>query len=507
MRAPRLLATLVAGLVLGTVAPVRARDFLGPDHVDLSGTLTGAHVFRLDPDTPREWPSSTLDLRLDAERGDLGRLFAHLRAGYDGKIGDPDERDRPFLTLDEVYQDKDLFLDLDEAYVEIPIGALELRVGKQKISWGQLDEIQPTDNINPEDLTEFFFRPELERKIGVPAVSLAGYRGPWTVEGVWAPWYTANRLPHRRDRWFPPLLIVPSRIDTAFGQVPVRTHYPDVDAPPRTLASSDAALRVRRFIAGAEVSASVFHGWDKAPTYGAHGTATVVPTGDPTRPVAPSVDLSIPPSLHRITVVGADLAVPLWLLALRAEAAWIHGRFFPLLLGSSFGRDPRLTAVVAGAAQRVAMSGQPETVRLPIPQPELERESVQYGVGVDLSVNEPLSRALVGGEGLAGTFLLLQLLETVIFDHGNAPFISDGIEHVIGFTARRAFRGERLETQVKVAYNPNHGDTYVWPSATYKLTPNLHLLLEARVIAGSRTHQIGEYRDYDGILVGLRRFF
>ena len=233
----------------------------------------------------------------------------------------------------------------------------------------------------------------------------------------------------------------------------------------------------------------------------------MVPTGDPAQPAAPSIDAAIVPSLHRITVVGADLAVPIWLLALRAEAAWIHGRFFPLLITDSIGRDPRLTAVVGAAARRVAASGQPETVTLPIAAPELERESVQYGIGVDLSVNEPLSRALVGGESLAGTFLLLQLIETVIFEHGDEPFISDGIEHLIGFTARRAFRDDRLETQVKVGYNPNHGDIYVWPLVTYKLTPNLHALFEARFIAGSRTHEIGQYRDYDGILIGLRRFF
>ena len=508
MRAPRVLATLVVVLAAtATAARAPAQDVLGRDHVSLSGALTGSHVFRLDPDTPREWPSSVLDLRLDAERSGIGRLFTHLRAGYDGKIGDPDERTRPFLTLDQVYQDKDLFLDLDEAFVELSLGAFELRVGKLKIAWGQLDEIQPTDNVNPEDLTEFFFRPEVDRKIGVPAVSLSGYRGPWTAEVVWAPFYTANRLSHRKDRWFPPLLAVPERINTAFGPVPTRTRYPDVDPPPWTLANSDTALRVRRFVAGAELSASVFHGWDKSPTFGARGTATVVPTGDPAQPAAPSIDAAIVPSLHRITVVGADLAVPIWLLALRAEAAWIHGRFFPLLITDSIGRDPRLTAVVGAAARRVAASGQPETVTLPIAAPELERESVQYGIGVDLSVNEPLSRALVGGESLAGTFLLLQLIETVIFEHGDEPFISDGIEHLIGFTARRAFRDDRLETQVKVGYNPNHGDIYVWPLVTYKLTPNLHALFEARFIAGSRTHEIGQYRDYDGILIGLRRFF
>jgi hypothetical protein len=504
MQASRL-ATL-AVMLLMTATPVRAQLERERDHVSLAGAVSGWHAFRLHSDTPSERPSSLLDLRLDAERSGVAHLFARVRTGYDGKIGDPDERNRPFLTLDEVYQDKDLFLEVDEAFVDVFLGDVQLRVGKQKISWGQLDEIQPTDNLNPEDLTEFYFRPELERKIGIPAATLTWYRGPWTVEGVWAPFYTAYRFPHRQDRWFPPILVVPSRVDTPFGSLPIRSRYPDVDPPPRTLASSDVALRVRRFLAGAELSASVFHGWDKSPSFLATGTATLVPTGDPMRPAAPSSDITVRPSLHRITVLGADLAVPIWLLALRAEAAWVHGRFFPVAIQNRVGNDPRLVAAVRAAAERVAASGQPETIALPILPTELERESVQYGVGIDLSVNEPLSRALTGGERLAGTFILLQLLDTVIFRH-DQPFISEMIEHVVGFTIRRSFRDERVLAQVKVGYNPNHGDVYVWPEVTYRITPTLHALFEARVIAGNRSQQIGEYRDHDEIVVGLRRFF
>jgi len=510
-------AAVVAALLSGVSAPAVTTDDAAPaatatapagdaTHAQLGGALAGWHVFRLHSDTPREWPSSTLDLRFAAERSNVVRFFTHVRTGYDGKIGHPDERNNPLLTLDHVYQDKPLFVDLEEAYLELFLGAIEVRIGKQKISWGQLDEIQPTDNLNPEDLTEFIFRPEIERKIGIPAVMVTGYQGPWTAEVVWAPFYTAYRLPHRHDRWFPPLLRVPDRIDTPLGTVPVHTSYPDVDAPPLTIANSDAALRVRRFVGGAEISTSVFHGWDKTQTFAARGMATLTPTGNPAAPAAPDIDLAVVPSLHRITVVGADLAVPIWLLALRAEAAWIHGRFFPLSLRDQVGSDPRLLAVVGAAAQRVAASGNAETVPLPLPPAELERESVQYGVGIDFSVNEPLSRALIGNEGLAGTFVLLQLLQTVIFDH-DAPFIRDQIESLIDFTVRREFRGDRLLAEVKLGYEPNHGEVVLWPQLTYKLTPSLHALFEARVISGSRKHEIGQYRDHDGILIGLRRFF
>jgi hypothetical protein len=492
-------------VALASVARAPAAELSAGDvHGSLLGSVTGGHVFRLDSDTPSERPSATLDLRLDAASGEHLHLFTSLRAGFDGKVGDPD-RDLPFYDPEQIYQDRDLFLDFPEAYVDVYAGAFELRLGRQKISWGQLDDLQPTDHVNPEDVTEFIFRPELERKIGVPAARLAGYSGPWTLELVWSPFYTAYRFPDREDRWFPPLLRVPERVATPFGRVPVRTRYPDVDAPPHTLASSEAGARVTRFVRGAEMSATVFHGWDKTQTFSARGTATLRPTGIPTAPVAPRIDLDVVPAIHRITVAGGDLAVPIWLLALRAEAAWIHGRFHPVRVLDEVGTDPHLLATVGAAATRVAMTGRRETVRLPLPASELRRETLQYGAGIDLNVNEPLSRALVRSEALAGTFVLFQLIDTAIVDH-DAALIADEVEHLLVTTLRRTFRDERLLAELKVIYNPNHGDYIVWPQLTYKLTPLTHLLFEARVVGGDATQPIGQFRDYDGIRVGMRRF-
>ena len=163
----------------------------------------------------------------------------------------------------------------------------------------------------------------------------------------------------------------------------------------------------------------------------------------------------MPPSLHRITVVGGDLAVPVWVLALRAEAAWIHGRFFPLLIRDQVGQDPRLVATVREAVGRGrAQRPSPRRVALPLPATELERESVQFGVGVDYFVRESTSRRLIGSSAvLARAFVLLQLIETVIVDH-DAPFIADRIEHLLALTLRQSFRDERVLGELKVAINP-----------------------------------------------------
>jgi len=323
---------------------------------------------------------------------------------------------------------------------------------------------------------------------------------------VWNPFYTAMRLPHRDDRWFPPLLDVPDSVVTQLGSIPLSAHYPDVKEPPHTLASSDAALRVGRRWGSAELSASVFHGWDKTATFGATATATVQPTGIPEMPAAPTSDVRIRPSLHRVTVVGADLAVPVWLLALRAEAAWIHGRAFPRLIQDQLGADPRIAQIVRDAIGRVAASGVAETVPLPIPPIELERDAVEWGIGFDVTIPGPLARRVPGGRYLADTFVLLQLIETIIPDH-DPTFIDDQVENVLGLTIRQTFRDERLRTELKVAYNPGHGNYYVWPQITYRVTDNLHALFEARILGGDRNTTMGQYRDHDGIKIGMRYFF
>ena len=57
--------------------------------------------------------------------------------------------------------------------------------------------------------------------------------------------------------------------------------------------------------------------------------------------------------------------------------------------------------MVGAAAERVARSGAEETVDLPIAPMELEREALQYGIGLDWFVTERVSRRLTGGESLA----------------------------------------------------------------------------------------------------------
>jgi hypothetical protein len=61
----------------------------------------------------------------------------------------------------------DLIARPQELYVEFVSERADLRLGYSRIVWGRLDELQPTDVVNPLDLAKFFFEGRAEARMPV----------------------------------------------------------------------------------------------------------------------------------------------------------------------------------------------------------------------------------------------------------------------------------------------------------------------------------------------------
>lgn len=87
-----------------------------------------------------------------------------------------------------------------ELHAEITWPAADLRVGLTRVVWGRLDEIQPTDVVNPLELRRFF----LEGR-GEARMPLAMVRGRWlpleglTLEGLYVPLFRRARFDDLED--------------------------------------------------------------------------------------------------------------------------------------------------------------------------------------------------------------------------------------------------------------------------------------------------------------------
>ena len=82
-----------------------------------------------------------------------------------------------------------------EAYADLRAGSIDLRAGLSNVVWGRLDEVQPSDVINPLDISRYLFEGRNEARLPVPLV-----RARWvssetlTVEGVWVPLFRRARF-------------------------------------------------------------------------------------------------------------------------------------------------------------------------------------------------------------------------------------------------------------------------------------------------------------------------
>lgn len=118
-----------------------------------------------------------LGLEVRAKRDQLGDAYAETRFRY-GLQGETQR----------------LFVDLREAYVNLYLGPLDLRLGQQIIVWGRADALNPTNNLTPFDL-RVRSPVEDDRRVGNVGARAFLTFAPIRLEGVWMPLYSPSELP------------------------------------------------------------------------------------------------------------------------------------------------------------------------------------------------------------------------------------------------------------------------------------------------------------------------
>jgi hypothetical protein len=135
-------------------------------------------------------------------------------------------------------QGDDLDWRLDEAYVDFRQGALDLRIGKQRMAWGTALQINPTDVLNPIDIED-----PMGDKLPIWAL-LGDYYlpGDWKITGVYIPYLQ------------PAQEVLPTTPPTI------------VPLPDKTFANGEYAFKITRFGLGSfDFSLSYFNGWERFP--------------------------------------------------------------------------------------------------------------------------------------------------------------------------------------------------------------------------------------------------
>jgi len=132
------------------------------------------------------------------------------------------------LTLHPVVYsnpNKALQLDLAEAYFDFYLDSADVRVGKQKVIWGEAEGAFITDLVSPRDMRSFILADFSEIRKAVPAIKVDYYAGPYTMQGIWVTHFIPTSLPASNSMWaqsptlpFPPAITSVSFTDPAMPE-------------------------------------------------------------------------------------------------------------------------------------------------------------------------------------------------------------------------------------------------------------------------------------------------
>jgi len=176
-----------------------------------------------------------------------------------------------------------------EAHATYTRKKLTIELGKQFVRWGKADVLSPTDRFTPQDFltvvdTDF---------LAITAVRVTYGGQSNTVELVWVPLFTPSRIPLVNQRW---------------SNVPPEIAVHEI--PPAFPGGSQFGARWNHIGAIAEYSLSFYDGFNNLPLF------NVQP--EPVQPATVDLQRFYP----QMRMYGADAAIPLKALTLKAEAAY-----------------------------------------------------------------------------------------------------------------------------------------------------------------------------------------
>lgn len=118
------------------------------------------------------------------QKADAGPRLRLVASGFvEGLIADRGEAVR------------DAVAEADELTATLRTKRFDLTAGFGRVVWGRLDELQPTDVVNPLDVSRFFFEGRSEARLAVPLVRATLFAGEHaSVEGVYVPFFRRGRF-------------------------------------------------------------------------------------------------------------------------------------------------------------------------------------------------------------------------------------------------------------------------------------------------------------------------
>ena len=331
----------------------------------------------------------------------------------------------------------------------------DLLAGFARVAWGRLDELQPTDVINPLDASRFFFDSRSDARLPVALVRLRGYLSEHaSLEGVYVPFFRRGRFDQLDEPTSPFNIESGVAADTvaclAIGCPALLPFVIERHEPPRSFGNAQGGARFNATTGRIDWSLAAYRGFEP---FGFGAVRT---------PAASAAFLPIDIVHPRFTMVGGDFETVRGEWGLRGEvAAFVDDNFQ--------GSTPR---IVKGT-------------------------SVDAGFGADRKA---------GDYRLSATALFhREAYDEVLSSAPGAKRSRADISLIL--SGDRSFGRERYRVRTFGVYNANESAGFLRAMTTAKIRDNVALEGSGGWFVGGGRDIVGRFADSDFLYARLKYYF
>jgi hypothetical protein len=365
------------------------------------------------------------------------------------------------LAADRDRTRRDGHLHIREATIAWSGAAFDVRAGIGTIVWGRLDEVQPTDVINPLNASKYLLEGRAEARLPVTHARVRWFAGEKaTVEAVWVPFFTRGRYDVLDEASSPFNLLADADRCTPSPACPPVASF-QRDEPGATIGASQGGARLSATTGRVDWALAAYSGYPGFGRLSVLPVAILVPVGAPPPVPFPNA-VVVRERFPRFTMIGGDAETVRGDWSIRGEAALTAG-----------------DTVVIGASP-FGLSGR----------------SVRAGIGAD-------RRA--GAIRLSGTVLVEHRDADADPALGLAGDSDTNVSLVVG--SERGFARDTRKVRVFGAWNVADASGFARTIGAWSLRDNLSLEGSVGWFFGEGDDTISRFADRDFVAVSLKTYF
>ncbi len=434
--------------------------------LEVGGNLLSDQRVLLKKNNPWAWNENRLTVDFSKKINNTAKFYSQI---WLRNIGLP-----KFYSFDALYNKNlvDPFnLEIRQAYFQITgflNKNLDLTIGRQIISWGTADKINPTDNLNPYDFEDVL---DFGRHRGTDAIRMDYYlNDAYSVEAVFEPFFRPANLP----------VGIFSNLFSQIPQLPqsmtVASFTDSIFLPQANLKQNlTAGFKFKGIIAGFDFSFSYIYGRDYLPLPSTVDITTLDARGN--------VDVNLNLFYPRRHIFGFDMDGNIAGIGVWAECA----AFLPT-------KDLNMTTYIHTVNP---VDFQPITIKKDSVLQQKNKPYFKYVLGADYSFAN-------------GVYANIQFVHGFINERSTSNLNDYYFLHIDKSFFYDKLKISPINGAFIVSDYKNLKDNYTWvymPQISYKPTDNAEISVSSAIIDGKGNSIFTKLKDMDMLILKFKYSF